>query len=49
MLTMLFNTQNRVSRGAIARCVFLVINNNNSPKWRWLVLLDIYQGREAAS
>ena len=24
-----------------------VIDNNYSPKWRWLVL-DIYQGREAA-
>ena len=24
------------------------IYNNYSPKWRWLVLVDIYRGREAA-
>ena len=25
----------------------VMVNNNYSPKWRWLVL-DIYRGREAA-
>ena len=25
-----------------------VIYNNYSPKWRWLVVVDIYRGRQAA-
>ena len=29
------------------QCLSIVIYNNYSPKWRWLVL-DIYRGREAA-